>query len=100
MLLVPFVLTENEFLKLCKLSKLSFSDEEKASFLEKLNEVFGFIETLKDIDTSGVDINSIDDIEPSFERDDIPHECNCRSDILSNSKSVGFDMFSVPKVVE
>ena len=86
--------------KVCKLAKLKINDDEKEQFLEKLNQVFNWIEQLSKIDVSGVDINDLKDMDTTPERTDIPLMTNTREELLTNSKYKKFDMFSVPKVVE
>ena len=86
--------------KVCKLAKLRIDEDEKSLFLEKLNQVFGWIEQLSKIDVSHIDINNLKDMDDTPERADIPSISNTREELLSNSKYKKFDMFSVPKVVE
>jgi aspartyl-tRNA(Asn)/glutamyl-tRNA(Gln) amidotransferase subunit C len=38
-----------------KLSRLSFGDDEKKDFVEKLNSVVDYIEKLEEVDVEGVD---------------------------------------------
>lgn len=86
--------------KVCKLAKLKINDDEKEQFLEKLDQVFNWIEQLSKIDVSGVDINDLKDMDTTPERTDVPLMTNTREELLTNSKYKKFDMFSVPKVVE
>lgn len=93
------MLEKEDFLKICKLSRLEIKEEEYETFLFKLNGIFGWIDQLNSIDVSSVNI-SIDEITPTLEREDKACMTNTRDEILSNSFEKKFGMFSVPKVVE
>lgn len=86
--------------KVCRLAKIKIDESEKDLFLNKLNQVFNWIEQLSKIDVSDVDINNLKDMEDTPERKDIPLMTNTKEELLSNSKYKKFDMYSVPKVVE
>ncbi len=86
--------------KVCRLAKIKIEENEKDQFLNKLNQVFNWIEQLSKIDVSDVDINNLKDMEDTPERKDIPLMTNTKEELLSNSKYKKFDMYSVPKVVE
>ena len=94
------VLQEEELKKVCKLAQIKIDDKEKKDFLEKLNQVFNWIEQLSKIDVSQVDINDLSDMRTTPERADEPYMRNTRTELLSNTKFKKFDMFCVPKVVE
>ena len=86
--------------KVCRLAKIKIEESEKDLFLNKLNQVFNWIEQLSKIDVSDIDINNLKDMENTPEREDIPLMTNTKEELLSNSKYKKFDMYSVPKVVE
>ncbi len=86
--------------KVCRLAKIKIDESEKELFLNKLNQVFNWIEQLSKIDVFDVDINDLKDMENTPERKDIPLMTNTKEELLSNSKYKKFDMYSVPKVVE
>lgn len=86
--------------KVCKLAKIKIEENEKDQFLDKLNQVFNWIEQLSKIDVSNVDINNLKDMDDTPERKDEPLMTNTREELLSNSKYKKFNMYSVPKVVE
>ncbi len=86
--------------KVCRLAKIKIDENEKDQFLNKLNQVFNWIEQLSKIDVSDVDINDLKDMEDTPERKDIPFMTNTKEELLTNSEYKKFDMYSVPKVVE
>ena len=94
------MLQEEELKKVCKLAKIRIDDNAKEDFLEKLNQVFNWIEQLAKIDVSQVNINDLSDMSTTPERADEPYMNNTREELLSNTKYKKFDMFCVPKVVE
>lgn len=83
-----------------KLSRLSFGEDEKKEFVEKLNSVVDYIEKLEEVDVEGVnptyhalDIKNVfreDEVKPSFKR----------KDILNNAPDSEGGCFRVPKVVK
>ena len=94
------MLGNEEFEKVCKLSKISIEEGKKDEFLKKLNGVFEWIEQLACIDVSQINLNDVNDIEKTLEIKDEPAMKNTRDQILSNTDHSKFGMFSVPKVVE
>jgi aspartyl/glutamyl-tRNA(Asn/Gln) amidotransferase C subunit len=94
------MLNDEELNKICNLAKLEIDDSKRASFLEKLNSVFDWIEQLSAINVDSIDIGGIKDTSEYRERNDIASLDNTRDEILSNAKSKKFEMFCVPKVVE
>lgn len=94
------MLNDEEFQKICRLSRLHIDESDKDVFLSKLNGLFDWIKQLQDIDTSNVKLNNFEELSTQIEREDIPENLNCRDKIFSNTKFKKFDMFSVPRVVE
>ena len=94
------MLSDSDLEKVSNLAKIRIDPSEKDNFLEKLNQVFGWIEQLSKIDVSQVDINNLKDMDTTPERLDEPCMDNTREELLSNTKFKKFDMFCVPKVVE
>lgn len=83
-----------------KLSRLSFKDEEKKDFTEKLNSVVDYIEKLEEVDVEGVkptyhalEVKNVfreDVMKPSFKREAI----------IANAPDAEGGCFKVPKVVK
>ncbi len=94
------MLDNGDLAKVCRLARINIEPDEKDIFLGKLNQVFEWIEQLSKIDVSGIDINNLDDMEDTPEREDEARMMNSREELLSNTKHKKFDMFCVPKVVE
>jgi aspartyl/glutamyl-tRNA(Asn/Gln) amidotransferase C subunit len=94
------MLSDADLEKICRLSKIKIADGKRSAFLNKLNQVFNWIEQISKIDVSGIGLDDADDMSSTPERPDTPHMTNSRAELLSNTKHQKFDMFSVPKVVE
>ncbi len=93
------MLSNKEFEKVCGLAKIAIYENDKESFLNKINQVFEWIDQLAKIDVSSIDLNDDSDIKTTHERPDIVVETNTRSEVMSNTKQKKFNMFCVPKVV-
>jgi aspartyl/glutamyl-tRNA(Asn/Gln) amidotransferase C subunit len=94
------MLTIDGLNRISGLAKLKIPDDEKVKFLEKLNQIFGWMDQLAKIDVSGVDMNDLENMESTTERKDIASIGNSKEDLLSNTEYKQFDMFCVPKIVE
>ena len=93
------MLQKHEFDKLCKLSRLHINEDEEEKFINKLNEIFDWIDQLQEIDTSNVTL-SADATKEEHERNDIVLQNNTIEEVLSNTEYKKYNMFAVPKVVE
>lgn len=100
------MITETELQKLQKLSKLSFSKEELDNFTKKMNIVIKMIDTLKDVDCTGVQpLMSVCDMQQRFREDEITVS-NINDQLFENvpSENSAFakevKCFIVPKMVE
>ena len=92
------MVTEHEFARLCQLARLRVDDTDKERFIKKLNEVFNWIDQLREIDVTQVELRTALDDESHGRTDDkiMP---GVRQDVLSNATQQKFGMFEVPKVV-
>ena len=93
------MLSKEDVLKIAKLSKLEFSENEIEKFRTDLNKIFDHMEELNSVDTS--------DVEPLFNvldlkdvlRKDIVRDSGIKKDILKNSPNSDDEFIIVPKVV-
>lgn len=93
------MLSNKEFEKVCGLAKIAIYENDKESFLKKINQVFEWIDQLAKIDVASIDLDCDPDIKTTPERHDVVIETNTRSEVMSNTNQKKFDMFCVPKVV-
>ena len=93
------MLSKEDVLKIAKLSKLEFSENEIEKFRTDLNKIFDHMEELNNVDTS--------DVEPLFNvldlkdvlRKDIVRDSGIKKDILKNAPNSDDEFIIVPKVV-
>ena len=93
------MLSKEDVLKIAKLSKLEFSENEIEKFRTDLNKIFDHMEELNSVDTS--------EIEPLFNvldlkdvlRKDIVRDSEIKKDILKNAPNSDDEFIIVPKVV-
>ena len=93
------MLSKEDVLKIAKLSKLEFSENEIETFRTDLNKIFDHMEELNSVDTS--------DVEPLFNvldlkdvlRKDIVRDSGIKKDILKNAPNSDDEFIIVPKVV-
>ncbi len=100
------MINKTEILKLQKLAKISFSEDELDNFVKKLNKVVDMIDTLQDINCENIEpLRSVSDMEQRMIEDkvvtgDISEQLftnvpKCNSELAKEVKC-----FVVPKVVE
>ena len=93
------MLSKEDVLKIAKLSKLEFSENEIEKFRTDLNKIFDHMEELNSVDTI--------DVEPLFNvldlkdvlRKDVVKDSGIKKDILKNSPNSDDEFIIVPKVV-
>ena len=93
------MLSKEDVLKIAKLSKLKFSENEIETFRTDLNKIFDHMEELNSVDTT--------DVEPLFNvldlkdvlRKDVVKDSGIKKDILKNSPNSDDEFIIVPKVV-
>jgi aspartyl-tRNA(Asn)/glutamyl-tRNA(Gln) amidotransferase subunit C len=100
------MISEADFKKLQKLSKLSFSKEETPIILEKLNGIMLMMDDIGRVDCEGiVPLRSVCDMEQPM-RSDIVTSSDISDQLFSNIPIKGSEFakeikcFIVPKVVE
>lgn len=86
--------------QVANLARLSFTEQEKQDFAEKLTAIVGYMEKLNEVNVEGVEptyhvlplLNILreDEVQPSMERDKV----------LSNAPDPQQGCFKVPKIME
>lgn len=93
------MLTNEDVLKIAKLSKLEFEDEEIEKFKKDLNKILDHMEELNKVDTSQIEpLFNVLDLKDRLRKDEI-FDQNLKSKILENSPNKDSDFIIVPKVV-
>lgn len=87
----------NEIDKLCNMSQLQFSDEDKKSLLLEVISITELLDKMNDVDeeSSFLATQKLSDL-----RNDIPLESMDMDEVFLNAKNRSGDYFSVPKVVD
>ncbi len=86
--------------KLSKLAMLQFSEEEKGEIKSDLEKMIGFVDKLKELDTTGVEplLHMSDNTD--ILREDVPGNMVNREDALKNAPLHDDQYFKVPKVIK
>jgi aspartyl-tRNA(Asn)/glutamyl-tRNA(Gln) amidotransferase subunit C len=86
--------------KLSKLSMLQFNAEEKEEIKADLEKMIGFVDKLKELDTTGTEplLHMSDEI--NVLREDIPGNMISREEALKNAPQHDGVYFKVPKVIK
>ena len=86
--------------KIAKLSRLTLSDDEKNSTLEKLNAVFELVEKMQAVNTDGVEPMAHPHEVALRLRDDAVTESDHAAEYLAVAPEVRNRMYIVPHVIE
>ena len=93
-------LTLNDVEKIAKLSRLTLSDDEKNSTLEKLNAVFELVEKMQTVNTDSVEPMTHPHEVALRLREDTVTESDHAADYLAVAPEVRNRMYIVPHVIE
>ena len=93
-------LTLNDVEKIAKLSRLTLSDDEKNSTLEKLNAVFALVEKMQTVNTDGVEPMAHPHEVALRLREDNVTETDHAAESLAVAPEVRNRMYIVPHVIE
>ena len=78
-------LTNEDVLKLARLSRLKLSEKEIETFKKEINEILSYVEMLKEVDTSGFKPTSqVTGLENVMRKDEILDYKLSRDDLLKN----------------
>ena len=93
------MLSKEDVLKIAKLSKLEFSENEIEKFRIDLNKIFDHMEELNSVDTTEVEpLFNVLDLKDVL-RKDIVRDSEIKKDILKNAPNSDDEFIIVPKVV-
>jgi aspartyl-tRNA(Asn)/glutamyl-tRNA(Gln) amidotransferase subunit C len=93
-------ITEKDVLHVAALSRLSLSTEEAARFTGQLDRIIGFIGTLNEADTSGVEPTAAVAGGRNVLRADTAGKTHPTEEMLTNAPERDKDFFTVPQVIE
>jgi aspartyl-tRNA(Asn)/glutamyl-tRNA(Gln) amidotransferase subunit C len=96
----PLSLTAQEVARIADLARLALEPAEAARMLDSLNQVFGLIESLQSVDTTGVEpMTHALDLALRLRADEVT-ESDRRDDYQQVAPSVERGLYLVPKVIE
>ncbi len=79
------MLSEEEIKKVAQMARIKLSDTEVAKFQKDLSSVLDYVDELKAVDTTGLDIvSSVTGLE-NVEREDVAKPIEYQDDILANA---------------
>lgn len=86
--------------KIAELAKLKFDGEELEKLRVDMNQILGYIDSLNELDLSGIEpLENINEIENVFRRDE-PEKCLTTDEALMNAPARTGRYFRVPKVID
>lgn len=83
--------------KTAKLAKLKLTEDELAKYSVQLSNIFELFESLKDVDTKGIEFLSF--VEINNLREDISEPSLTQEEASSNAKNIRKGGFGVPSVL-
>ncbi|WP_067140710.1 Asp-tRNA(Asn)/Glu-tRNA(Gln) amidotransferase subunit GatC [Oceanivirga salmonicida] len=93
------MISREETLKIAKLSKLKFDDEELKNINESMNKILSHIENLNEVDVTNVEpLYSINEITDVTRIDNVKNTVD-KKDFLSNAPEKDEDFIILPKIV-
>jgi aspartyl-tRNA(Asn)/glutamyl-tRNA(Gln) amidotransferase subunit C len=92
---------EEDFSKLCRLCRISVTEEEKKKFLKSIGDVLAYVDQLNEVKTEGVaPCYTVHETVRSVMRDDIPEAPLSRDLFLADAPSHVGGMIRVPPVLK
>jgi aspartyl-tRNA(Asn)/glutamyl-tRNA(Gln) amidotransferase subunit C len=92
-------LNKSEIERIAHLARIKLSNTEIEKISTDLNRILGYVDQIKQVDTTGIDaMTSVYDLDTVF-REDEPGESLSQEDALSNAPDKNSDYFKVPKVL-
>lgn len=85
---------------IANLARLSLNDTQSTEYAQSLNKILGMMETLKGINTDGVEPLKSPFDHPQPLRDDVVTETNHREQYQAVAPAVQDGLYLVPRVIE
>ena len=91
--------TIEEVETIARLAKLSFTEEEKQTFVDQFNQILQYMEKLNELDTSEIEPTSfVFDVQNVMRSDEV-RSWLTQVEALANAPRKNNGFFSVPKVI-
>ncbi len=85
---------------IAKLARLSLNDTQSVEYAQSLNKILGLMDTLKTINTEGVEPLKSPFDSPQPLREDVVSESNHREEYQAVAPATQDGLYLVPKVIE
>lgn len=93
-------LTDDDIIKLAKLSRIEMDVQERAKILKDLNSIFEFVDQLQKIDTKHVEpTDQVTGLVNGYRKDEISEYDTDKQSLLSNVAQHDDNYVQVPKVL-
>jgi len=86
--------------KIASLARIAVTDAEAEALVPELNNILGWIEQLREVDTSQVEPMTAVIANTLRLRDDVVTDGGIRDKVLANAPQAEHGFFAVPKVIE
>lgn len=86
--------------RIARLARIALSDDDAERLRPELNGILGWIEQLREVDTSAVEPMTMVIANRTRLRDDVVNDGGIRANILANAPRAEHGFFAVPKVIE
>lgn len=93
-------ISEEQVQHVAKLAKLSFSKEELHQFTDQLDEIITMVETLNEVDTTGVAFTSNVTEEFNVIREDVTTDGFDREELMKNVPESEDGFIKVPAIID
>jgi aspartyl-tRNA(Asn)/glutamyl-tRNA(Gln) amidotransferase subunit C len=94
------IISEDAVRHVALLSRLECSDEEIHAFAADLNEILGYAEKLRELDTAGIEPTTHALRQTNVFRDDTPRPSLTNEQALSNAPESESGHFRVPQIIQ
>ncbi len=94
------MISRDDVAHVARLARLALTDAELERMREQLNAILAHIDTLRAVDTTGVEPTSHAVPQFNVMRDDEPRPCFPPEDMLANAPDRAGDFFRVPRIIE
>lgn len=84
---------------IAKLAKLRFTEDETKKLADEFESILTHFKTIDDLDLSDIDLNSYDEVNTEFRKDD-PKVFEDKKKLMQNVKSLRDGAIQVPKIIE
>ena len=91
--------TKDEAAKVAALARLSLDDDKLELFASQFQDILGYMDTLNELDTAGVDPLYSPARKETAYREDKARQIRSREEILANAPEQDGQFFIVPKIV-